>query len=471
MLLKFFYDEALAQASYLIGCAKTGEALVIDPMRDVEPYLTTSLRHGLRITHVAETHIHADFVSGLRELSIRAGATMYVSDMGDAPWKYAFASESNVIPLHDGDTWMVGNIRVEVVHTPGHTPEHIAFMITDTAGASEPIGIFTGDFLFAGDIGRPDLLEAAAGMKGTKEAGAHQQFRSVQHIKQLPDYLQIWPGHGAGSACGKALGAIPSTTLGYEKRFNPAFRFDDEARFVHWLLGGQPEPPKYFAQMKRVNKNGPVLLSELPRQRRLTRTRLREALANNEQVFDLRNREDFARAHLPGAINIPSSNTMFTTYVGWLVNYTAPVHLILPSLDQHDVVLKALRAIGVDEIAGYAGPELITGSAESLPTITAAQLAERLPKNGLLVLDVRNRSEHDELHIKGAKHVPLGFLPDRLSEIPRDRDVIVQCATGYRSQIGTSLLRHHGFDNVTSLVDGKDIWGQALPTEAGGPTE
>lgn len=465
MLLKYFYDEALAQASYLVGCAKTGEALVIDPARDVEPYLAAAERAGLRITQVTETHIHADFVSGLRELAARTGATMYVSDMGDAAWKYAFAGEPNVIPVRDGDRWMVGNVRVEVMHTPGHTPEHIAFMITDTAAADEPIGVFTGDFLFVGDVGRPDLLEAAAGMTGTKEPGARRQFHSVQRFKALPDYLQIWPGHGAGSACGKALGAIPSTTLGYEKRFNPAFRFTDEDAFVRWLLDGQPEPPKYFAQMKRVNKAGPALLASLGQPERLMPARLREVLAAGGQVFDLRNRPDFERAHLRGAISTPASSASFSTYVGWFVDYSRPTYLIVPDIAQLDAILKALRAIGVDDVAGYAGPEAIGDAAEALPVVTAQQLAERLPKNGLVVLDVRNKTEYDEMHIQGAKHIPLGYLPDRLAEVPRDRDVVVHCATGYRSHVAASLLRGAGFDNVASMPDSIETWSRLLPVE------
>lgn len=465
MLLKYFYDESLAQASYLIGCAKTGEAMVIDPMRDVEPYLDVAQKHGLRITHVTETHIHADFVSGLRELAARTGATMYVSDMGDAAWKYAFADQPDVIPVRDGDRWMVGNIRVEVIHTPGHTPEHLAFMITDTAAADEPIGVFTGDFLFVGDVGRPDLLEEAAGMAGTKEPGARRQFHSVQRFKHLPDYLQIWPGHGAGSACGKALGAIPSTTLGYEKRFNPAFRIGDEAAFVRWLLEGQPEAPKYFAQMKRVNKMGPPLLATLTPAALITRSQLEQVVRAGGQVFDLRDQEAYARAHLPGTIGVPATAANFSTYVGWFVDYARPVYLVLPDLGQREAIFKALRAIGVDEIAGYAGPEGVGSPAAALPTMTAQQLAARWAKNGLMVLDVRSKAEYDELHIKGAKHIPLGYLPDRLAEIPRDRDVVVHCATGYRSHIATGLLRRYGFDRVINLSDSKDVWSRALPTE------
>lgn len=468
MLLKYFYDETLAQASYLVGCAKTGEALVIDPMRDIAPYLAAAEKAGLRITQATETHIHADFVSGLRELAAHTGATMYVSDMGDAAWKYAFADEPNVIPLRDGDAWMVGNIKVEVLHTPGHTPEHIAFMITDTAAADAPIGIFTGDFLFAGDVGRPDLLEAAAGMAGTKEPGAHRQFHTVQRVKQLPDYLQIWPGHGAGSACGKALGAIPSTTLGYEKRFNPAFRFDDETGFVNWLLDGQPEPPTYFAQMKRVNKAGPVLLAQLPSPQRLTPDQLRDVAASGGQVFDLRQRQDYEQAHLAGAISVPATDTMFSTYAGWFVDYTRPTHIIAPDLGQVKTTLRALRAIGVDDIAGYCDADAIEAlkdMALSLPVMATEQLAERLPRNGLVVLDVRNKTEYDELHIRGARHIPLGYLPKRLGEIPRDREVIVHCASGYRSHIAASVLRGLGLSNVINLVDGIDVWARRLPTE------
>jgi hydroxyacylglutathione hydrolase len=263
MLLKYFYDATLAQASYMVGCQATGEALVIDPARDVTPFLKVAEEEGLTITHVTETHIHADFVSGTRELSDRTGARMYLSDMGDDDWKYGFVNERTVL-VNDGDTWMVGNVKVEVLHTPGHTPEHISFMITDTAGADKPIGIFTGDFLFVGDIGRPDLLDEAAGFVDTRFKGAQLQYANIERFKELPDYLQIWPAHGAGSACGKALGAVPSSTLGYEKLFNPAFQFNNEEDFVNWLLADQPEAPKYFAQMKYINKVGPELLKNLP---------------------------------------------------------------------------------------------------------------------------------------------------------------------------------------------------------------
>ena len=200
MILKRFYDEKLAQTSYLIGCAATGDALIVDPNRDVDQYIRTAEAEGVEITHVTETHIHADFVSGARELAERTGARLYLSDEGDADWKYAFAKDAGARLVRDGDRLMVGNVRLEVVHTPGHTPEHISFVVTDTPAGAGPWGILTGDFVFVGDVGRPDLLEKAAGVKGAMEAGARTLFRSLDRFRALPDHLQVWPGHGAGSA-------------------------------------------------------------------------------------------------------------------------------------------------------------------------------------------------------------------------------------------------------------------------------
>ena len=466
MLLRYFYDERLAQASYLVGCVKTGEALVVDPERDIAPYLQMAAKEGLRITHVTETHIHADFVSGSRELAAATGATIYLSDMGDANWKYQYAHEPNVVLVTEGDSWLVGNIKVDVLHTPGHTPEHISFMITDTAGANQPMGVFTGDFLFVGDVGRPDLLEAAAGLMGTAEPGARHQFQTVQRFKTLPDYLQIWPAHGAGSACGKALGAIPSTTLGYEKLFNPAFQINEEEAFVKWLLAGQPEAPRYFAQMKKVNKEGPALLKELPKPQALDRAAIDHLVTKGAFVADLRSRTDYAAANIPGTVSIPERKD-FSTFVGWFIDYAKPFYFVTPSATAVDELLMALRSIGIDNVAGYALPELVSGKTETLPEWSAQELATRLPQNGLVVIDVRNKSEYLEEHIRGARHIHLGALPKYLDQIPHDHTVITNCASGYRSQIAASLLRSRGFTNVVTLRDGKELWSQAVETVSG----
>ncbi len=465
MILRYFYDERLAQASYLLGCAKTGEALVIDPTRDVSAYVETAAREGLRITHVTETHIHADFVSGSRELAAQSGATIYLSDTGPADWKYGYADQPNVVLVRDGDAWMVGNIRLDVIATPGHTPEHISFLITDTAVTSTPIGMFSGDFIFAGDVGRPDLLEEAAGIRDSKEPGARQQFASLKRIARLPDHLQLWPGHGAGSACGKALGAIPSSTLGYERIVNPAFQFSREDVFVRWLLSGQPEAPRYFAQMKRVNKFGPALLATLPRPAAASRAMLETAIQRGERIFDLRSAQDFTHAHLPGSISLPATAATFSTYAGWLVDFSQPVHLIAPALDDTTLrpLLSALRAIGVDTIASMAASEVVSRTGAAMPIVKAADLTAFVRLHDALVLDVRGINEYRELHARDALHIPLGHLPERAASLPHQRPIVIVCASGYRSHIASSILRSLGFDNVWSYEGSAAQWRAALP--------
>ncbi|MBL8165970.1 MAG: MBL fold metallo-hydrolase [Anaerolineae bacterium] len=464
MLLKYFYDRHLAQASYLVGCSATGEALVIDPARDITPYLEAAQTEGLRITHVTETHIHADFVSGARELAAATGARLYLSDMGDADWKYGYADADTVL-LHDGDSWMVGNIRVEALHTPGHTPEHLCFQITDTAGANRPMGLFTGDCLFVGNIGRPDLLEEAAGIVGTKEPGARNQFHNIQRLKTLPDYLQIWPGHGAGSACGKGLGAVPSSTLGYEKLFNPAFQINNEDEFVRWLLDGQPEAPRYFAQMKRVNKVGPALLASLPTPARLPAAQISELLPA-ALVIDTRPVAEFASQHVLGTVNIPAHENSFSTWVGWYVDYQSPLYLIAETQALPDI-LATLRAIGVDHVRGYFTPDVVEGYQSAIPLLTPQAALERLRAGGVTLLDVRGADEYREQHIPGALHIPMGEVPARAAAFAPDAPIIVQCGGGTRSQIVASLLRRQGFSNISNLVDGIDGWRRAgLPLEA-----
>ena len=473
MIVKRFYDEKLAQTSYLIGCGRTATAIVIDPNRDVDQYVDMAAAEGVRITHVTETHIHADFVSGARELAARTGATLYLSDEGDANWKYAYARDARAVLVRHGDTFKVGNVRVEVIHTPGHTPEHISFLITDTAVAAEPIAIVTGDFVFVGDVGRPDLLERAAKFEGTMESAARTLFRSLQWFRTLPDWLQIWPGHGAGSACGKGLSAIPHSTVGYERRFNWAFAIQDEADFVQAVLAGQPEPPKYFAEMKRINKEGPRLLHGFHRPEHLPASRLAEALASRELVVDTRHAGDYAAEHIPGTINV-ELNKSFTTWAGWLVPYDQTFYLIVDDRQAHsiDEAVRDLAMIGLDRVAGFFSSESVdqwaagAGQIAATPQITASQLAARLPRGDVAVIDVRGRAEWDAGHLPGVPNIPLGYLADRLDELPRDTTLVMQCQGGARSAIAASLLRAKGFDNVMNLVGGFAAWQSAgLPVD------
>jgi hydroxyacylglutathione hydrolase len=465
MILKRLYDEGLAQASYLIGCAATGNALVVDPNRNVDEYVRVAEQEGVEITHVTETHIHADFVSGSRELAERTGAKLHLSDEGGESWKYAFADESDAVLLKHGDTFDVGNVRVDVLHTPGHTPEHLSFLVTDTAAADRPIGVLTGDFVFVGDVGRPDLLERAAGVEGSMETGARTLFRSLQDFKEQPDYLQIWPGHGAGSACGKGVSAVPHSTVGYERMFNWALSIDDEDEFVRAVLDGQPEPPKYFAEMKRINRDGPRLLGGFRRPRRLPETRLPALLESGALVVDTRHAADFAARHVPGTLNIPL-NRGFTTWAGWMVPYDRDFYLLLDDACTHclDRAAKDLAMIGLDRLSGYFGVEVLEAwtadgrELESIPRVTASELAEKLSHGSVAVLDVRGAAEWAAGHLPGVPNIPAGFLADRLGEIPRGRPLVVYCQTGARSAIAASLLQARGFHDVVDLRGGFADW-------------
>jgi hydroxyacylglutathione hydrolase len=454
MLLQYFYDERLAQASYLVGCPASASAIVIDPSRNIAPYIEAAARRGLNIEFVTETHIHADFVSGTRELAAATGALMLLSDEGGSDWAYQFSDE-NIRFLRHHDSFHVGGVKFDVLHTPGHTPEHISFMVTDV-GQSDPIGIFTGDFLFVGDVGRPDLLEEAAGIADTRDPGARQQFANLQSLRNLPDYLQIWPGHGAGSACGKALGAIPSTTLGYEKRFNPAFQFSDEDAFVAWLLEGQPEVPRYFGRMKFVNKVGPALLRELPQAQHIQEKPDADLIPQDALLIDTRPGEDFAKRHLPGSVNIPISVSSFPTYLGWYVDYNRPLFFIAY---RNDVlaVLNALFSIGVDHVPGYFTAEVTSAVMHATNQKTPQEIYEM----GVPIIDVRSSSEYQSQHIPGVTHIHMGRVLDRLADIPQHEMVAVQCGSGERSQVVVSLLEKNGYHNIINMQGGINAWKDA----------
>ncbi len=464
MLFRMIYDDKLAQAAYLIGCQQTGEALVIDPERDVDRYIDLASREHLRITAITETHIHADFLSGARELAERTGAKLYLSDEGDADWKYQWLDKRrgggiyDHVLLHDGDTFRIGNIEITAVHTPGHTPEHLSFMVTDHGGgASEPIGIATGDFVFVGDVGRPDLLETAAGTVGAKEPSARRLYDSLQRFIELPDYLQVWPAHGAGSACGKALGAVPQSTVGYEKRFNPAVADARGGReeFVEAIIADQPEPPMYFARMKRDNKLGPAILNGVPEPGRMDVHELARVAEDRPKnvVIDTRRWDDFARGHVPGALYSPL-NKSFPTTAGSYVAEDQNIYLVAEEKRIHEAVVDLIR-IGLDAIGGYVTPDdMDRYLEEDHPRETTASMtigefiAEKgHPRDGV-VLDVRNESEWRRGHLADAILAPHTRLVERVASLPLDRKLYVHCQTGARSAVASAMLQRNGFDVV-----------------------
>lgn len=444
MLFTRIYDRKLAQASYLVGCQATGSAIIIDPNRDIAQYIAAAAAERMRITHVTETHIHADFMSGARELAAKTGARLLLSAEGGRDWQYAFAAESRAQMLRNGDSFAMGNLRFDVTHTPGHTPEHVMFVLTDVPAAPHPIMAFTGDFVFVGDVGRPDLLEKAAKQANTMEAGARDLWRSITNFRSLPDHIQVWPGHGAGSACGKALGDVPSSTVGYEKLVNWAVSAPDEATFVRAVLEGQPEPPAYFARMKRLNRDGPPAQGALPAPRAVSPE---EPTKHHDTVIvDLRPGSAFARGHIPGSISVPLTRS-FTTYAGSVVPYDQP--LVFVSTDDNGAgVAEAARdlvLIGFAVSGDYISPNSLNGRLATATPVAASDVLARTAA-GTRLIDVRNRSEREAAHIPGSLHIPFPEVATRANEFPRSEPFLVHCQTGARSAIAASLLRRMGLD-------------------------
>ncbi|MEM1203672.1 MAG: MBL fold metallo-hydrolase, partial [Acidobacteriota bacterium] len=438
---------------------------------------------------VAETHIHADFLSGARELSALGGVALYLSDEGDGDWKYEWAKTAeNVHLLKHGDTFAVGNIEIEAVHTPGHTPEHLSFLVTDRgSGAAEPMGIATGDFVFVGDLGRPDLLESAAGIAGQMEPSARALHRSVGRFLELPEFVQVWPAHGAGSACGKALGAVPSSTVGYEKRYNAsidAARLGED-RFVQAILDGQPEPPPYFATMKHLNKMGPSVLGNLPEPVHLDPAGLASFLDSRDShgtvVVDTRtDRRAFMAGHLRGSLLAPLDRT-FPTVVGSYVEPDEDLLLVVEKGRLGEAIRDLVR-IGFDRVVAAVEPDVLEDPALAhlLHSTRVADFGELLTElqGDVRVLDVRGAAETVGGGLSGALLIPHTRLLPRLAEVPEDRPLWVHCRSGARAAVAAAFLERKGREvvyvdddvaNLIAVLDASRLAGQGSAAAAGAP--
>ena len=453
MLLRQLYDEDLAHAAWLLGCQRTGEAIVIDPARDVDLYDRMAADHGLRITAVAETHIHADFLSGTRELARLLGAHVYISGEGGEDWNARWLEGIEHTELHDGDTFHIGGVMLTAMHTPGHTPEHMSYLVTDIgSGADEPIGVLSGDFVFVGDLGRPDLLETAAGIEGMKEVSARDLAKSARGFLSLPDFLQVLPAHGAGSACGKALGAVPQSTVGYERRFNNALKLaGDEERFVTEMLSGQPSPPLYFARMKRENRDGVPPLDGLPEPARCEPPELHDG---GRVVIDLRPWDAFREGHLPGAL-WSRRGPMFAASIGSLVEPDQPLAVICHEYEIERLT-RGLVRIGLDRLEAFCDIERFErfardsegGDLVPIREITAAEMGEWIER-GHEVLDVRRPDEFEAGHVSGACNIPYTRLEDPQVRVPQPaQPVLVHCLGGVRSAVACSALERRGIPTV-----------------------
>jgi hydroxyacylglutathione hydrolase len=469
MLLHQRFIPGLAIASYIVGDEKTGEAAVIDPTRDVDEYLKFAEDHGLHIRHVVETHVHADFVSGSLELKARLDGSpvIHCSGYGGADWTQPYADR----PFKEGDTIPLGKVRLGCLHTPGHTPEHITITLTDTARSADvPWLMFTGDFLFVGDVGRPDLLG-----EETQRELAHHLYRSVfEKLPAVPDFTEVFPAHGAGSLCGKAIGSRRSSTVGYERRFNGALVKKSEEEWVNDLMAGMPLAPPYFRRMKKVNKEGPAVLGpELPGQKRWNAKQVYEQTCDRCLILDVRSKEAFAAAHLPNSINIPFGHNL-PTWAGWVLPYDHPTLVVLDDPGHMAEVTTHLIRVGFDDVRGYleGGIDAWENGGYPLTTLTTISVHElqQKRKSGerLTVLDVRTESEWDAGHIEGAIHIHGGKLQERFAEVPRDKPVAVVCGSGYRASIAASFLQRERYEGVQNVMGGMTAWKAAgLPTTKG----
>jgi hydroxyacylglutathione hydrolase len=450
MFLQQFFVKGLGHASYLLGDPSAGVAAVIDPRRDVEAYLTAAADEGLRITDVLETHVHNDYVSGADELRRRLGATVHVS--ADAELSRAHE------PLRDGDELRLGSLRIRAIATPGHTPDHLSFLVADLSRTDEDWILLSGGALLVGTAARPDLL---GGPEEARRAAAQLYATLRDRIAPLPDWIELYPTHGAGSLCGSGIGGKRWSTVGFERRHNPALNQPDADAFARFILADQPSVPAYWRLMRPTNQAGATPVDDLADPRPMTGDEVAHAAGHGAVVIDARDPDRFAEGHIPGALSIGLRDT-FGTWAGSVVPIDREVVLVLARQEDLEAAMAQLRRAGFDRIVGYlhGGFEAWSGEVETLDRIRAEQVAA----NGLAVLDVRELAEWRDGHIPGAIHIPGAQLPARLSDVPSG-PVAVICGSGYRSAIAASLLLREGRDEVVHVPGGMDAYrGARLPT-------
>jgi hydroxyacylglutathione hydrolase len=467
MRIEPFSISGLGHQSSLIADDDAGVAAVIDPRRDVDGYLEAARAADLRITHVVETHLHNDYVSGGRDLAALTGATHVIG--AGAALRYPHQG------LTDGAGFDVGRLHFSTLDTPGHTPEHVSYTVADTSRADAPVLVFSGGSLLVGAVGRTDLLGEANAIPY-----AHAMHHSLHDVLlHLEDYVAVHPTHGAGSLCSTGIAATPTTTIGFERRFNALLSPMDADAFARALLAGQPAIPRYFARMRPTNQAGPPLLGGVvPSPPAMSPADVDAAVMAGAVIVDARPATRHVDGHIPGSLSIPLDGS-FGTWLGWVVDLHRPVVLILGEPADLDPLMRQAIRIGHDEVVGYLAGGVETWAAsgravERSGRWSVADLASALagssPREAPLVIDVRQASEYDAGHVPGAWHINGGSLPDRLADLPRDRDIACICAAGFRASIATSLLRAAGFERATWVGDGFPAWQAAgLPVETGSP--
>jgi glyoxylase-like metal-dependent hydrolase (beta-lactamase superfamily II)/rhodanese-related sulfurtransferase len=453
MYFKQFYLGCLAQASYMIG--SKGEAAVVDPRRDVDAYLEEAEREGFKIRHVIETHFHADFVSGHRELAARTGAKIYFGAKARAKFEH--------VPVNEGDEIAIGDVRLRFLETPGHTPESISVLVVDREKSEIPQAVLTGDTLFIGDVGRPDLLGStmsAAELAGMLYDSLHEK------LLKLPDAVAVYPAHGAGSLCGRNISSETSSTIGKQRRFNYALRPMPREEFIKMMTTDLPEAPAYFSRDVTLNREGPGNLSELPRPPALAPAAVADLRRSGAVILDTRAASEYGTGHIPGSLNVGLGG-QFASWAGALVAPDKPILLVTEDEDHVEEARTRLARVGLENVAGYLAGGLLAWHDANLPVTTTEQISvdelrRRLETGAVEALvDVRRPGEWQAGHIPQAKHLPLDALDARAAELDHDRPVTAICAGGYRSSIATSLLERQGFTRITNVVGGMTAWNAA----------
>ena len=452
MRLKHYFIEKIAHSSYLLAGRETGA--VIDPCRDVDLYIDDARQLGVAITHVLETHLHADFLSGHMDLAKRTGARIYAPTAGACRFEH--------VGLAEGDRFNIEDLSVSVLETPGHTPEHICYVITDTARGAEPVGVFSGDTLFVGDVGRPDLFPDMA-----RELAAKLYESLHAKLLKLPDFCEVYPAHGAGSLCGRAMSAKWRSTIGYERKYNRSLQFQDRAAFIGALTTNMPPAPDHFRRCSDINRGGPALLETLPVLRALKPLDFQAARERtNALVVDARSYDAFGSQHVPDAWNIDLGGN-FPTFAGWVL--PADRDILLVSNDHEDAVQSTIwaRRVGLDRITGYLEGGMIAWAAAGLMTRHVRQLsAEELHdmvtgSNDFVLVDVRAPLEYVDNHIEGAVNIPAADLRTRHAELDPGAPTVLICSSGNRASLAASMLKQHGFQDVSNVAGGMTGYSKA----------
>ncbi|MDP1560841.1 MAG: MBL fold metallo-hydrolase [Pirellulaceae bacterium] len=466
MVIETVFTQGVAHLSYLIGDRKTGKAAVIDPRRDVDVYLSLARKHKLAITHVLETHIHADFVSGTRELCARtASAKAFLSVEGGA--KYGFKCEK----LKDGDTIDLGRVILTAKHTPGHTPEHMSFIASEGNRPEQPFAIFSGDCLFADSVGRPDLLGEDA-----TEGLAAQLYRSLYDLYlALSDGVLVYPAHGSGSPCGANISDRLVSSIGYERRNNEALQFKDEAKFIDYVLQHAPPEPVYYPRMKKINADGPEVLGRLPSFQPLPPHEFAAVIKNsNNQLVDNRQMRGFGGGHISGALNI-GPRAELSIWAGWILDPQKPILLVLDDAADLPEVQRQLLRVGFSEFAGYllGGMEQWDNKAlpiSKLDQMSVHELNTAVPQGDLQIVDVRSPDEWQDGHVPTATYIFLPELAKKAKRLDKNKPVAVYCDSGYRASLAASILKRDGFSTVHNIPGSWKAW-QASEYAVEEPTE